>query len=148
MDKKLNSKIILLVVLALILLIAGYYFYPKKEAAAPSIIEPTQEMIGPKNPTVNNPKNDLTASNDFESISLLWDRDDRAAEYVIFRSESTSGPFAEIGRVPAGLDFRTNASDFTADVQTKTLCYRIEARDVSGRTIRVYESVCVPPWQK
>jgi len=100
------------------------------------------------NPTVSNSKNDLLGSNDLESIGLWWDREERATEYVLFRSESINGPFVEIGTLPAGLQRRTNATDFTPDALIKTLCYKIEALDDKGTVIRVYEPVCIPKFER
>ena len=43
----------------------------------------------------------------------------------------------------------TNAVDGEPEeVQTKDLCYKIEALDSNGRVIRQYEPICVPKWQK
>ncbi|MBI2451143.1 MAG: PQQ-binding-like beta-propeller repeat protein [Parcubacteria group bacterium] len=99
-----------------------------------------REMI---NTTIQNKRNDLVGNNNLESIGLVWDREEGAVEYVIFRSDFISGPFVEIGRAPTGLDRRTNAEDITADARKKTLCYKVEARDIAGKTIRTYEPVCV-----
>lgn len=96
------------------------------------------------NPTIANPQNDLVGNNNLEGIGLVWDREESAADYVIFRSDSISGPFVEVGRVKTGSDRRTNAVDITPDARTKTLCYKVEAMDTSGNTTRLYEPVCVP----
>lgn len=97
----------------------------------------------PKNPPVSNSARDLTGANDLNAITLHWERDPRAVEYVLFRRDSLEGSFVEVSRLPAGLQFPTNAQDVTPDARTKTLCYRLEAIGTQGELVRVYEAVCV-----
>lgn len=147
MNKDLSSKTWIAILIIAVVLIGIYIYsiYPKEIPVTQPPIEPPTDTR-PKNPTISNLANDLVGNNNLEGIGLGWDRDDRAAGYVLFRSESISGPFVDLGSV--GSARSTNASDFTPDAQTKTLCYKIEARDSSGKTIRVYEPVCVPKWQE
>ena len=101
-----------------------------------------------KNPTISNAQSDLVGSNLLESIDLNWDTDDRAVEYRIFRAYAVDGPFVDIGQLLAKANRNANAEDFTSEAQIKTLCYKIEARNAQGKTIRIYEPICIPPWQK
>ena len=146
-----NKKILFLVIIIVAVILTGIYFWLQRASTHPvdtQATPTTDSATKIKNPTISNSANDLRGNNNLEAIGLTWTPDEQAAEYALFRSDSINGPFVEIGRVPAGPDRRTNAEDITADALTKTLCYKIEARDASGETIRIYEPICVPKWQE
>lgn len=144
-----NNKFLIPIIIIAVF-IAGIVYFSFKRISMTSVEIPsttTESITKIKNPTVSNSANDLAGSNNLESIGLWWDRDEHTTEYILFRSDVISGPFAEIGRVPAGLDRRTNAEDITQDAKVKTLCYKIEARDAAGKTVRIYEPICIPKWK-
>ena len=147
-----NKRILLIAIIIAIFLSAGLYFWLRKVSApvlpSSKITPPatTKPITNVKNVAIPNPQNDLVGSNFFEGVGLVWNRDDRAVEYVLFRSNSIDSPFTELDRIRTGIDIRTNYTDFTSDALIKTLCYKLEAHDASGKRIRVYEPICVPPY--
>lgn len=97
------------------------------------------------NRTVTNRKGDLDSLNMGNQIALWWSRDDRAAEYVFFRSLSLEGPWEEIFRQDVTTAGSSGASiDGTPDARLKDLCYKVDALDAKGKVVRRYEPICVP----
>ncbi len=96
-------------------------------------------------PSAQNAQGDLDGENWGDKIVFNWLEEDGATEYIIYRSTSFNGPWAELDR----LDDRaakTGGSkvDVTPDARLKDLCYKIEAIDAKGKVIRTYEPMCVP----
>ncbi|MBI2451142.1 MAG: hypothetical protein HYV52_02265 [Parcubacteria group bacterium] len=155
--KIMNKKVLFFVVIIIAVISISAYFWlqkadvlistpaSRKTSPTPTSNELTTKV---KNPTIANSANDLVGNNNLESIGLIWDREEGAVEYVIFRSDFISGPFVEFRRIRAGIEIRANTEDITPDARTKTLCYKIEARDIAGKIIRIYEPICVPKWQE
>lgn len=103
----------------------------------------------PLDPTVENKDNDLWGNNMKDQIVLWWTRDDRATEYVFFRTTSVEGSWIELFRLDVEAAGKSGgAVDITNDASLRDLCYKIEALDSKGKVIRRYEPICVPKWQE
>ena len=66
-------------------------------------------------------------------VNLTWEPEEGAAQYVVFRSVSSSGPWIEIGRRSAD---GSDAVDFAPNLKLENICYRIQALDSNGQAIR------------
>jgi len=97
---------------------------------------------GEPNPKVSNKNVDLTGTNMRNRIYLVWDYEKKAHEYIIYFAYSIDGPWKMIGGAPS-----VSAIDGTFEAQTRDLCYKVEAWDIKGEPIRVYEPICVPKWR-
>jgi len=97
---------------------------------------------GEPNPKVANKNVDLTGTNMKNRIYLVWDFEKKTHEYIIYHAYSIDGPWTMIGGAPS-----VSAIDGTFEAQTRDLCYKVEAWDVKGKVIRVYEPICVPKWR-
>ena len=96
-------------------------------------------------PSAQNAKGDLWGENWGDQIVFNWVEEDGVTEYIIYRSTSFNGPWAEIDR----LDDRAaktggSKGDDTPDARLKDLCYKVEALDAKGNVMRSYEPMCVP----
>lgn len=97
------------------------------------------------NPTVSNKAVDLSGLNMGDQIVLWWTIDDRATEYILFRSTSVDGPWVERFRMD-DIAAATGGGkvDITPDARLLDLCYRVEAINALGQIVRTYEPICVP----
>jgi hypothetical protein len=100
------------------------------------------------NANVTNSQGDLSGLNTGDQVVLQWSIDERAAEYVLFRSTSIEGPWNEIARID-DLAARTGGAkvDITPDARLMDLCYKVDALNASGMVVRRYDPICVPKFK-
>ncbi len=96
-------------------------------------------------PSAQNAQGDLWGENWGDKIVFNWVEEDGVTEYIIYRSTSFNGPWAEIDR----LDDRAaktggSKGDDTPDARLKDLCYKVEAINAKGNVIKRYEPICIP----
>ena len=95
--------------------------------------------------TADNPDGDLGGTNYGNMIHITWGPTAGASEYVIYRSQSISGPWAVLYTM-AGETTKGKMIDVTPDAMTIDLCYQIDAKSSSGIVIYEYQPVCVPKY--
>ena len=97
-----------------------------------------------KSLTVANPENDLWATNQGHSISLCWsDPPEQGVTIVVYRSQTPSGPWQQVWRLPLGSDAPNCAVDGVDGTQTN-LWYRADVLDSTDAIVQTYVSVEVP----
>jgi hypothetical protein len=96
-----------------------------------------------------NPQRDLWGNNMGDFIMFTWVSQSGAAEYIVYRAPSDTGPWEELARVRE-VAARTGGAkvDFTPDARLTTLCYKVEAIDTNQIVIRFYEPICIPPFEQ
>jgi hypothetical protein len=110
-------------------------------AVALSVVIPT----GSYAQFAENPQGTLHGENLGDSIILQWDVNDKATEYIVYRSTTISGPWQVNGRFSQSAVKTGGATqEITPDAQLMDLCYRVEALDAVGVVIQLYEPICVP----
>jgi hypothetical protein len=100
-------------------------------------------------PSAVNARGDLFGENWGDQIVFNWAYQDRASEYIVYRSKSASGPWDVLGTM-SDIVARTSGSkiDDTPDAKVIDLCYKVEAVDALGQVIRIYEPMCVPKFDQ
>ena len=104
---------------------------------------PVKVGVAQNLPSAQNDKGDLAGENWGDQIVFNWGRTQKAAGYVVYRSESITGPWAEILRITDNSSTTTKV-DVTPDARLKDLCYMVRAVNESGQVIYVYQPICVP----
>jgi hypothetical protein len=79
-----------------------------------------------------NPEGDLFGENLGNSIILQWNVNDKATEYIVYRSTSINGPWEVNGRFPQSVAGRVT-EEITPDAHLIDLCYKVEATDTTKR---------------
>jgi hypothetical protein len=77
-------------------------------------------------------------------IHITWGPTAGASEYVIYHSQSISGPW-EVLYTMVG-ENKKDMTDVTPDAMTRGVCYQIDAKSSSGIVIYTYQPVCVPKY--
>ena len=90
-----------------------------------------------------NAEGDLWGENLGDFIMMRWLAQPGAAEYIVYRAASISGPWIELFRA-IEIEFGGSRVHYTPDAKKMDLCYWVEAIDTTDRVIRVYEPFCVP----
>ncbi len=107
-----------------------------------SIFRKSEENL---NPGVSNAAGDIIATNEKSFILFMWEEDDKASQYVIYKGYSQDGPWTEFERSYKGEP--TKDTDFTSDAATRDVYYEINALDDYGDVIRHYAPIRVPKYR-
>jgi len=92
----------------------------------------------------SNSARDLFGENMGDSITIQWTTQEGAAQYFVYQSTSSAGPWTVSFSVS---DMRGGAKViYTPDARLMDLCYKVEATDATGAVIKVYEPICVPKY--
>jgi hypothetical protein len=91
-----------------------------------------------------NPQKDLFGENMGDFIMMQWSAQNGAAEYFVYTSTSSEGPWALLFGVS---DMSGGAKVHrTPEARLVDLCYKVEATDATGVVIRAYQPICVPKY--
>jgi hypothetical protein len=95
--------------------------------------------------TAMNTAGDLIGTNMGDKIILTWAEHGGTSEYVVYSSDSASGPWVVLYTFPGELFPSARGQvHVTPDASSKILCYQVDAKDSSGTVIRTYQPICVP----
>jgi hypothetical protein len=89
----------------------------------------------------SNGANDLFGDNHGEYIMLKWEDTDEAAQYYVYSAMSPEGPWTL--SFSLGDNLGGAKQDYTPDARLRDICYKVEATDLVGVVIRLYEPICV-----
>ena len=107
------------------------------------LASPLASSANPSGAGVMNAAGDLSGTNYGDSIQLVLAQQSGAHEYILYRAYSGSGPWTVWASVSA--DARSLV-DLRPEAKSKTLCYRVEAKNKAGAIIHKYQLICVPPY--
>jgi hypothetical protein len=92
----------------------------------------------------SNASGDLFGENRGDFILFQFLPTDSAALYLMYVGYSSNGPWSVFGADDTAAGGAR--MHITPEARTTDLCYKVEAKDLTGTVIKTYEPICVPKY--